>query len=60
MKPWLVGGVLGLVALAGEGQAAEPVAEVARKKGWLTDYPTALAAARRTGKPLMVVFRCLP
>lgn len=31
-----------------------------RRNGWRTDYRTALAEARRTGKPLMVVIRCFP
>jgi hypothetical protein len=26
--------------------------------GWLTDYETARVIARRSGKPLFVVFRC--
>ena len=28
--------------------------------GWHTDYATARAEARRTGKPLFVTFRCEP
>jgi hypothetical protein len=28
--------------------------------GWHTDYAAARAEARRTGKPLFVVFRCEP
>ena len=28
--------------------------------GWHTDYATAKAEAKRTGKPLFVVFRCEP
>lgn len=28
--------------------------------GWMTDYNQAKAAARKSGKPLMVVFRCEP
>ena len=31
-----------------------------RKFGWLSDYDVAKAEARRSGKPLMVVFRCEP
>lgn len=30
------------------------------KFGWHTDYAAARAEARRTGKPLLVVFRCEP
>jgi opacity protein-like surface antigen len=28
--------------------------------GWLTDYAAARAEAKRTGKPLFLVFRCEP
>ena len=28
--------------------------------GWHTDYATARAEAKRTGKPLFVTFRCEP
>lgn len=28
--------------------------------GWLLDYHEARALARKAGKPLMVVFRCVP
>jgi len=28
--------------------------------GWHTDYAIAQAEARKTGKPLMIVFRCQP
>jgi hypothetical protein len=30
------------------------------KFGWHSDYALAKAEARRSGKPLMVVFRCEP
>jgi hypothetical protein len=60
MRSWLTGGLLGLALLSGEGLAAEPVAQLAQKHGWLTDYQAARAVARRDGKPLMVVFRCQP
>ena len=61
MKSWLTGSVVGLVFLALGGRAAgQPVAEAARKAGWLTDYQAAKAEARKIGKPLFVVFRCQP
>lgn len=28
--------------------------------GWTSDYSSAKAMAKKTGKPLMVVFRCIP
>ena len=31
-----------------------------RKSGWLGDYSAAKAEAKRTGKPMFVVFRCEP
>ena len=32
----------------------------AKKYGWRTDYAAANAEAKRTGKPMLVVFRCEP
>lgn len=34
--------------------------ETAARYGWLTDYSKAKAEARKTGKPMMVVLRCVP
>jgi len=48
-----------LLALTGVADAAPPKPEPA-KFGWHTDYASALAAARRTGKPIFLVFRCEP
>jgi hypothetical protein len=59
MKKWLVGGVVGLAFLAlivrktGEAEAAGR-----QLPTWLTDYAAARAAARASGKPVFVVFRC--
>jgi hypothetical protein len=56
MKCWLVNGVLALSII--------PVAQVSaaelQRPVWHTDYPAAKAAARQSGKPLFVVFRCQP
>ena len=32
----------------------------AKKFGWRTDYAAAKTEAKRTGKPMLVVFRCEP
>ncbi len=32
----------------------------ANKNGWYSDYSSAKAEARRTGKPIFLVFRCEP
>jgi hypothetical protein len=42
------------------GEAAGPLRDVLKAKGWFTSYETARAEAKRTGKPLMVIFRCEP
>ncbi len=52
MKWWLIGMVLGLGAAPATAQVKRPL--------WHTDYARARAEARRTGKPLFVVFRCQP
>jgi hypothetical protein len=61
MKWCLMGGVLGvgLLALAStRGQG--PASKGALQKGWYLNYEAARAAARQSGKPMMVVFRCEP
>jgi hypothetical protein len=35
-------------------------ANAALANGWELNYEAGLETARRTGKPLMVVFRCVP
>ena len=61
MIRWLLGGVLGLACVAlpwckseysEAGPAKDPV--------WLSDLAQAREQARQTGKPLFVVFRCVP
>ena len=34
--------------------------KIAPQKGWLNDFNSAKAQAQKTGKPMMVVFRCDP
>jgi hypothetical protein len=51
-------GVAVLLA-AGIADARPPKVDAARY-GWLADYAAAKAEARRTGKPIMLVFRCEP
>jgi hypothetical protein len=58
MRWCLISGALTLALFTTSN--AQPVAELAQKKGWLTDYAAAKATARQSGKPLMVVFRCQP
>jgi hypothetical protein len=52
MTAGLVGGPCATDRLA----AAEKT-EPAKEAGWLNDYSAARGVARRTGKPLLVVFR---
>ena len=39
---------------------AQPRKTDATKFGWRTDYAAARAEAKRTGKPIFLVFRCEP
>jgi hypothetical protein len=55
---WLFGAVLGLSVALGGGHGKGPAAEVAKGPVWWRDYARARAEAKRTGKPLFVVFRC--
>jgi hypothetical protein len=47
-----------LLVAAGTASAA-PKPDAA-KYGWHTDYDAAKAEAKRTGKPIFLVFRCEP
>ena len=48
------------LATASATLAQSPASKIAAQKGWLTDLPAARAFAQKTGKPLMIVFRCDP
>ena len=37
-----------------------PASKIASAKGWLNNFETARTQAQKTGKPLLVVFRCDP
>jgi hypothetical protein len=50
---------LAILALPGIAEAQPRKLEPARY-GWLSDYSAARAEARRTGKPIFLVFRCEP
>lgn len=50
-----------LLASAGVGIAQNSTAsKAAAQKGWLMNLDAARAQAQKTGKPMMVVFRCDP
>lgn len=54
----LLVGSLALILSAAAAPAQ--TGKAAAKHGWLTDYDAAKAEARRTGKPIFLVFRCEP
>jgi hypothetical protein len=45
---------------AGVADAQAPRKTDPAKYGWHTDYDAARAEAKRTGKPIFLVFRCEP
>jgi len=48
------------VAAAGLAYGQTPATKIAPSKGWLNDLNAGRVLAQKTGKPLMVVFRCDP
>jgi hypothetical protein len=60
MLRWGVFASMVSLCLAAGGTAQSPVSKLAQAKGWYLDYATARAEAQRSGKPLLVVFRCEP
>ncbi len=59
MNRWMMAGALGFgaFALLFQGSAEPVVAQGKNAPGWLKDLPTAKAEAKRTGKPMFLVFR---
>jgi len=51
--------VLSVVLAAAGPASARPALDAARY-GWHADYAGARAEARRSGKPILLVFRCEP
>ena len=63
MKGWMIGGMIGLGVIVWAGWAASSAIGQkvpAAQFGWLADFQAARNLAKKTGKPLMVVFRCEP
>jgi hypothetical protein len=54
---WLLAGVLGLCCVA-DGQAKAEAAKKPHAPRWLSDFEEGRKAARASGRPLFVVFRC--
>lgn len=58
MNRFLIGGVVGLAALALVGTSAD--GQPAKKGNWFLKYDEARAEAKKSGKPMFIVFRCQP
>ncbi|MBL8795260.1 MAG: hypothetical protein JNM56_15245 [Planctomycetia bacterium] len=59
--------IFGLIVLALSGLYMAPVSaqkgklrDDAERYGWTEDLPTAMKEAKRTGKPVVVILRCIP
>jgi hypothetical protein len=52
--------LLALLFWAGATSAQSAASKIAPSKGWLNDLNVAKTQAVKTGKPMMVVFRCDP
>ena len=48
------------IGICGDLSAQSRQERAAVQHGWLFDYEQARARAAETGRPLMVVFRCVP
>ena len=60
MRIWLSAGAIGAVVLFLGHSGKDAPGGPPSPPGWFTDYAKAKAAARQSGKPLFVVFRCQP
>jgi ABC-type sugar transport system substrate-binding protein len=52
--------ILGLAAVSHPAAAQSAASRVAPQNGWHATLESAKAEAKKSGKPLMVVFRCDP
>jgi hypothetical protein len=55
---WLLAGVLGLFCMGGGRATAAEATKKSDASRWLSDFDEGRKAARASGKPLFVVFRC--
>ena len=60
MRFWLIAGTLGAVVFLSGDSGKDAAGGPPNPPGWFTDYAKAKAAARQSGKPLFLVFRCQP
>ncbi len=60
MKNHVLFTVLACALTADSALAQSAASKLAPQKGWFTDLDVARAQALKTGKPLLVVFRCDP
>ena len=59
MKSYTIAAILGF-GLTTSAIAQSPASREAPQKGWHSTLEPARAQAQKTGKPLMVIFRCDP
>jgi hypothetical protein len=52
--------MLGVAAVGHPAAAQSAASRIAAQKGWHATLEAAKTEAKKTGKPLMVVFRCDP
>ncbi len=60
MRFWLIAGAFSAAVLLLDSSGKDAAGGPPNPPGWFTDYAKAKAAARQSGKPLFVVFRCQP
>ena len=60
MNRFVYSAVLGMTLTTVGLAQNSPTSKIAPQKGWLSDFNAGKALAQKTGKPLMVVFRCDP
>lgn len=60
MKSYVYLALLGCALSANPVFAQSATSKIAPSKGWLSDLAAARAQAQKTGKPMLVVFRCDP
>lgn len=61
MNSWLIAGIVGVILLLPcSARAADPVRDGPKTATWYADLEKARAAAHESGRPMFLVFRCVP
>ena len=60
MRGWLTAGIVGLGLMVGPGEGRAQQGRDPQHPRWFASYDLARKEAKATGRPMFLVFRCVP